>query len=303
MTTIYDILDQLRHVAKNKREQGELFERLMLAFLRTDPQYKQLFAHVWSWMEWPGRDGRVDTGIDLVAEEAGTGDIWAIQCKFHEPGHKIQKSDLDSFFTESGKYPFRKRMIIATAPMSKHAKEACEGQQIPVTILDMEALEKSPIDWEHFSWDRPEVLLPRKKKTLLPHQEAAIADVLAGFENHDRGKLIMACGTGKTFTALKLTEKLVPEGGLVLYLVPSIALLSQTLREWTAEAEIPLRSFAVCSDNKVGKGDSEDLRVSELAYPATTNAERLVSEIKNGLGKAVTVIFSTYQSIDVVSEA
>ncbi|MDA5111110.1 DEAD/DEAH box helicase family protein [Brevibacillus thermoruber] len=303
MITIYDILDQLRNVANSKREQGDLFERLMLAFLRNDPLYKQRFNRVWPWMEWPGRDGRVDTGIDLVAEEADTGDIWAIQCKFHEPGHRIQKSDLDSFFTESGKHPFRKRMIIVTAPMSKHAEEACDGQQIPVSILDMEALEKSPIDWRRFSWDRPEFLPPRAKKALRPHQEAAIADVMAGFEKLDRGKLIMACGTGKTFTALKLTEKLVSAGGLVLFLVPSIALLSQTLREWTAEAEIPLRSFAVCSDKKVGKGDSEDLRVSDLAYPATTNAERLVAEIKKGLGKEITVIYSTYQSIDVVSEA
>jgi len=151
MTTIYNILDQLRHVAKNKTEQGDLFERLMVTFLRTDPQYKQLFARVWRWMDWPGRNGRVDTGIDLVAEETGTGDIWAIQCKFHERGHKIQKSDLDSFFTESGKHPFRKRMIITTAPLSKHAEEACQGQQIPVTILDMEALEKSPVDWGRFS--------------------------------------------------------------------------------------------------------------------------------------------------------
>lgn len=303
MTTIYDILDQLRHVAKNKTEQGDLFERLMVSFLRNDPQYKQLFANVWRWMDWPGRDGRVDTGIDLVAEETGTGEIWAIQCKFHDRRYRIQKSDLDSFFTESGKHPFCKRMIITTAPMSKHAEEACHNQQIPVSILDMEALEKSPIDWSRFSWVRPEVLPPRNKKKLLPHQKAAIDDVIAGFKNHDRGKLIMACGTGKTFTALKLTEKLVPENGLVLFLVPSISLLSQTLREWTAEAEFPLRSFAVCSDSKVGKKDGEDLRVSDLAYPATTNPERLMTEIKNGLGQAVTVIFSTYQSIDVVSKA
>lgn len=304
MTTIYDILTQLRQVARNTREQGDLFERLMASFLRIDPQYKQLFSQVWRWMDWPDRDGRVDTGIDLVAEEAGTGEIWAIQCKFYEPGHKIQKGELDSFFTESGKNPFRKRMIIATAPMSKHAENACHDQQIPVTILDMEALEKSPIDWSRFSWSSPEELRPRQKKTLRPHQEAAISDVIAGFETHDRGKLIMACGTGKTFTSLKLTERMVPTGGLVLFLVPSIALLSQTLREWTAESEIPLRSYAVCSDKKVGKKEGEDLQASDLAYPATTDPERLVSEVSKGLGNDVlTVIFSTYQSIDVVSEA
>lgn len=110
MASIHSILDQLKEIAKNQREKGDLFERLMVAFLRTDPQYKKLFANVWRWMEWPGRKGRIDTGIDLVAEEAYTGDIWAIQCKFHES--TIQKSDLDSFFTESGKHPFKKRIVL-----------------------------------------------------------------------------------------------------------------------------------------------------------------------------------------------
>ncbi|MGG3893465.1 DEAD/DEAH box helicase [Geobacillus stearothermophilus] len=303
MTTIYDVLEQLRSVARNKREQGDLFERLMVSYLRTEPHYKQLFSNVWRWMDWPGREGRTDTGIDLVAEESLTGDIWAIQCKFYDPDHKIQKSDLDSFFTESGKHPFRKRMIVVTAPMSKHAYEACHDQQIETTILDMDKLEQSTIDWGLFSWNRPDALPVREKKELREHQKEAIADVLEGFKQHDRGKLIMACGTGKTFTALKLTEKMVQEGGLVLFLVPSIALLSQTLREWTAEAEIPLRSFAVCSDTKVGKGDGEDLRVSDLAYPATTNAEILADQVSKGLGKETTVIFSTYQSIDVICNA
>ncbi|ABO68149.1 DEAD/DEAH box helicase [Geobacillus thermodenitrificans] len=303
MTTIYDVLEQLRNVARNKREQGELFERLMVSYLRTEPHYKQLFSNVWRWMDWPGREGRTDTGIDLVAEESLTGDIWAIQCKFYDPDHKIQKSDLDSFFTESGKHPFRKRMIVVTAPMSKHAYEACHDQQIETTILDMDKLEQSTIDWGLFSWNRPDALPVREKKELREHQKEAIADVLEGFKQHDRGKLIMACGTGKTFTALKLTEKMVDRGGLVLFLVPSIALLSQTLREWTAEAEIPLRAFAVCSDTKVGKGDSEDLRVTDLAYPATTNAETLANQVNKELGKKTTVIFSTYQSIDVICNA
>ncbi|WP_067937020.1 DEAD/DEAH box helicase [Alicyclobacillus kakegawensis] len=303
MAAIYDVLNQLRRIARTTREQGDIFERLMKAFLQQDPQYKQLFSRVWRWMEWPGRNGRVDTGIDLVAEEAITGNIWAIQCKFYDSGHKIQKSDLDSFFTESGKHPFRRRMIIATAPLSKHALDACRDQQIPVQILDIGELEHSPFDWSQFSWDKPETLPKRDRKALRPHQRAAIEDVIAGFRKHDRGKLVMACGTGKTFTALKLTERFVPRDGLVLFLVPSIALLSQSLREWTSESEISLRCFAVCSDVKVGRGEGEDLRVSELAYPATTNAELLAQEVNKGLGQVITVIFSTYQSSDVISKA
>ncbi len=253
-------------------------------------------------MDWPGRAGRVDTGIDLVAEEAGSGDIWAIQCKFYGPHHRVQKADLDSFFTASGKHPFRKRMVIATAPFSKHAEDACSDQQIPVSILDLGALEQSPIDWERFSWSQPETLVSRAKKQLRRYQTDAISDVLAGFQTYDRGRLIMACGTGKTFTSLRLMEKMVPTGRLVLFLVPSISLLSQTLREWTAEAEVPIRSFAVCSDRKVGRNE-EDMRASDLAYPATTNARDLVAQVATGAKDAVTVIFSTYQSIDVVGEA
>jgi predicted helicase len=149
----------------------------------------------------------------LVAEEAGSGDIWAIQCKFYAPHHRVQKADLDSFFTESGKHPFRKRMVIATAPFSKHAEDACRDQQIPVSILDLSALEQSPIDWEQFSWSQPERLVSRAKKQLRRYQQDAILDVLAGFQAYDRGKLIMACGTGKTFGRSFYVEQIV-EGTL-----------------------------------------------------------------------------------------
>ncbi len=304
-TTIYDILTQLRTGYHSERAKGDLFERLMLAFLKTDPQYQARYAHVWKWMDWPGRDGKADSGIDLVAEDAETGELCAIQCKFYEAGHKIQKPDVDSFLSESGKQPFRQRMIITTAPLGNRAEEALRNQQIPVETLDLDVLERSPIDWQRFSWDQPESLPSRNPKVARPHQVAAIKDVKAGFETVDRGKLIMACGTGKTFTALKLVEEMVPAGGYVLFLVPSISLLSQSLREWTAESGIPMRSFAVCSDAKVGKNeDSEDLKVSDLAYPATTNATALTAEVtRNRNSAAVTVIFSTYQSIEVVIEA
>ena len=111
----------------------------------------------------------------------------------------------------------------------------------------------------------------------------------------------MACGTGKTFTALKIAEKLTPENGTVLFLVPSISLLSQTLREWTAETERPFHSFAVCSDSKVGKkSDNEDISVHDLAFPATTDTRKLVKQVQAfARQKSFTAIFSTYQSIDV----
>ncbi len=161
------------------------------------------------------------------------------------------------------------------------------------------------MDWSQFSLNRPQDIKLKPKKALRPHQKTALEKVESGFQTADRGKLIMACGTGKTFTSLKIAEHLTPDQGTVLFLVPSISLLSQTLREWTAETERPFHSFAVCSDSKVGKKtDNEDISVHDLAFPATTDTQKLVKQIqgfKNN--KAFTVIFSTYQSIGVVAQA
>jgi len=175
-----------------------------------------------------------------------------------------------------------------------------------VQRLRVQDLDDSSIDWAQFSLNEPSELTKKAAKRPFPHQELDISKVVAGFETADRGKLIMACGTGKTFTSLKLVETIVPRGGTVLFLVPSISLLSQTLKEWTIESAIPLRSFAVCSDVSVGKRDNdEDIPVTDLAYPATTNTTKLVAKFSEipADSDGITVVFSTYQSIDVVAKA
>ncbi|MGH2514475.1 MAG: DEAD/DEAH box helicase family protein, partial [Ktedonobacterales bacterium] len=230
----------------------------------------------------------------------------AIQCKFFAPSHTLRKEDIDSFFTASGKSPFTSRIIVSTTDKwSRHAEEAIESQQIPVTRLRVQDLEESVIDWSQFSLDHPEFLQRRDKKHLRPHQRIALKRAITGFATVDRGKLIMACGTGKTLTALKIAEELVPADGYVLFLAPSISLLSQTLREWTAEANTPLRCYVVCSDTTVGKRKhDEDMRVQDLAYPATTNARKLVEHVSiPPADTRLTVIFSTYQSIQVLHDA
>jgi len=304
MTTILDILAELRAEATDERDKGDRFERLMAAYLRTDPLYADRFSEVWMWADWPGRDG-ADTGIDLVAEER-TGGLCAIQCKFYDPTHTLEKSDIDSFFTASGKHGFTSRMVVSTTDhWTKHAEEALENQQVPVTRLRVQDLDTSPVDWSKFRIERPEIQVRRKQKQLRPHQEKARDDVLAGLAALDRGKLIMACGTGKTFTALKIAEAQVPSGGSVLFLVPSISLVSQSLKEWSAEAGTPLSIFAVCSDTKVGKRtENEDIGVYDLAFPATTTPEVLVRQVTSAqAGTGITVVFSTYQSIGVIAEA
>ncbi|MFC2050434.1 DEAD/DEAH box helicase family protein [Chloroflexota bacterium] len=308
-TTIHTILEEFRQAATSKRDLGDRFERLIANYLVTDPLYKEKYSDVWLWMEWPGRGKQQDTGIDLVAQERYTGEYCAVQCKFFDPSYTLQKGDIDSFFTASGKAPFASRIIVSTTDKwGIHAEDALRNQRIPVTRLRVQDLEDSPVDWSQFSLTRPQDIKLKAKKKLLPHQTIALAKVFDGFKAADRGKLIMACGTGKTFVSLKIAEQLTSansQNTYILFLVPSISLISQALREWTAEAEISFRNFVVCSDIKVGKkSETEDISIHELAYPATTNARDLALQIKIlGGQRKMTVIFSTYQSIKVVSDA
>jgi predicted helicase len=313
VTSIHDILDQLRSVAYDERDKGARFEQLMRAYLKTEPQYYELYDEVWLWSDYPRRNGRTDTGIDLVARARATGEYTAIQCKFFDPSTHVTKPMLDSFLSASGKFTddstpeFAARLVISTSDSwGKNAEEAVENQNPPVSRLRVQDLDESSIDWSQFSLQRPGELTKKPHKKPFPHQEKAIENVLNGFQDADRGKLIMACGTGKTYTSLNIVERMVPAGGTVLFLVPSIALLSQTLKEWTIEASRPLRSFAVCSDVSVGKRKTEeDTPVVDLAYPATTNPARLVAKFNVSPDDAatITVVFSTYQSIDVVAQA
>lgn len=309
-STIHTILEELREAATSNRGLGDSFERLMCAYFRTDPIYKDKFSNVWLWHEWPGRGNRVDTGIDLVAQDRATGDYWAIQCKFYLPTHVLDKGDIDSFFTASGTSSFKGRIIVSTTDRwTQHAEDALKDQQIPVSRIRVQDLDESPIDWSQFSLNRPQDLKLKPPKKLRTHQTEALQYVMEGFKTHDRGKLIMACGTGKTFTALKIAEQFASTGkATVLFLVPSISLLAQSLREWTAEAAVPLHSIPVCSDTKVSKNkrraDIDDITIEELAFPATTDAQtiaNLAKAIPNQ--RTLTVIFSTYQSIQAISDA
>ncbi|MCS6267047.1 MAG: DEAD/DEAH box helicase [Vampirovibrio sp.] len=308
--TLQGLLATLRQEKTSNREMGDKFERLMMGYFNTDPLYKELFSDLWMWSEWEGRTGQ-DVGIDLVAQERNTGDYWAIQCKFFEPTHTISKSDIDSFFTASGKDPFVKRMIVSTTDKwGSNAEEALKNQTIPVQRLGIADLENSLIDWSKFSFQHLDKMSLKPKKELRPHQQEAIEKVAEGFKTADRGKLIMACGTGKTFTALKTVERLAPTNGTVLFLVPSLSLLSQTLTEWVAETKTPFHAFAVCSDTHVGKRtkaktDNEDMSIHDLCYPATTNADNLIRQYKRVLAykPQLTIVFSTYQSIEAVANA
>ncbi|MCU6479798.1 DEAD/DEAH box helicase [Arthrobacter sp. A2-55] len=303
--TFEDVLDRLYFTAIDQKDKGSKFERLVKRYLQLEPKYADQFSDVWMWQEYPGRDGKVDTGIDLVARDRYTGELTAIQCKFYDPMSTLQKAQIDSFFTAAGKTDFSYGMVVSTTDhWSKHAEDALEGQSKGMTRLRLKDLAESTIDWSQFDVDVPEQMRKLDRKEPRKYQREAIDDVKAGFQTGDRGKLIMACGTGKTYTSLKIVEEQVPIGGAVLFLVPSIALLQQTLNEWTAQATVPIRALAVCSDTKVGRKENEDVSVHDLAFPATTDPVKLLNRARISTGQeAVTVVFSTYQSIDVIAQA
>ncbi|SFA60874.1 DEAD/DEAH box helicase [Metapseudomonas otitidis] len=310
MSALSALLNAYRSASVTEREKGTYFEELTCTYLRNEATYKDLYDKVWTYAEWAKEQGLSgkDTGIDLVARTRGTGEFHAIQCKLYAEDYRVQKKDIDSFFTASGKAPFSHRLIVTTTNnWSEHAEDALQGQQPPVSKIDLQALEDSQIDWAKYQ--PKQAIALKAKKQLREHQQSALNAVAAGLKEAERGKLIMACGTGKTFTGLKIAERLAGKGKRVLFLVPSLSLLSQTLTEWTQESEIPLHSFAVCSDSDVGKrrkaeDDAVQVFTHELRYPATTKADRLAAEMqKRHDDEHMSVVFSTYHSIDVISRA
>lgn len=302
--SVTGVIDEIIAISANTADQGGRFERLMKHAFQTDRTYRERFSNVWLWNRWPDRQS-ADRGIDLVAEHRDGSGFTAIQCKCFAPGSQLSKHNIDSFFTESGKPPFTDRIIVATTDnWTTNAEESLREQYIPVTRLGIDELDAMTVDWTTVDINNPEGLREVERHKLRPHQVPAVENVLAGFGEYDRGKLIMACGTGKTFTALKIAERLAGPGKSVLFLAPSIALVSQTLKEWTAQTEVPLRPFAVCSDPTTGALDEgENATPFDLAIPPSTSVQALhgggVHELPDD---KMTVVFSTYQSIDVVAD-
>lgn len=306
------LLAEIEAATLTKRDKGTRFETLIKDWLTKDPTYSDLFTKVQTFKEWAREHSDLvpnarDIGVDLVGTNADDGMFSAIQCKFYSRDAKVAKSEVDSFVAASGTNFFTKRFLVATnESWSSNVETQLNQLAVPVTLIPRQLLAASRIDWNAYRSFGKVVM--QAKREPRPYQKEAIKAVEAGFKKNNRGKLIMACGTGKTFTSMKISESLVGEGGFMMFLVPSLALLSQTLTDWKQQCAFPIHAFAVCSDASTGKMDNEDVSSltarSELAYPATTDAKSLAEKVKEALQRpGMTVIFSTYQSIGVVSEA
>ena len=316
------ILTKYRKYSFSERDKGDRFERLIQAYLKTDPKYAYLFKKVWLWNEFPGRGdlGGGDTGIDLVALTFD-GDYWAIQCKCFQESAIIDKPAVDSFLSTSSREfknenlqttSFSQRLWISTTnKWGTNATEAIKNQSPPVSRLNLYDLQESAVDWEKLDEGIYGEASRTPKKTLKPHQKDALEKAHEYYKTSDRGKLIMACGTGKTFNSLRIAEHETNGKGLILFLVPSIALLGQTLREWSSDANEPINAICICSDSEVSRKkskneDSDSFSIVDLALPASTDVNSILRQFKHIKATGhpgLTVVFSTYQSIAVISRA
>ena len=313
--TFDNLVSQINGLAETQRDRGTYFEYLARAYFQNEPTYQNEFNNVWMLADVPAVFGipKADIGVDLVAEKF-TGELVAIQAKFYN--HAIQKANIDSFLSELGKDYYESGIIVAsTDKWGKNAENALSDRS-DVIRIGLSDLRNSRIDWTKFSFDRPEEVTVKAKKKLRYYQREVIKSALEHFKEDDRGQLIMAPGTGKTFTSLKVAEAMAKEAEqeqyTVLYLVPSIQLLTQTLRGWNNDTELTMSSMAVTSDRNASRGtvkqDESNLTIkaSDIGYPATTSAEKVVEnyqELMEYPKKEMLVVFGTYQSIDVLGEA
>ncbi|SIS53337.1 DEAD/DEAH box helicase [Phaeovulum vinaykumarii] len=305
---LQDLLNAYRESSRSEREKGDYFERLIRVFLENDDIQKQYYSKVVPFGEWAAeqRWRGSDTGIDLVATMADGSGYAAIQCKFYAPNYSIQKPDIDSFISAASNDLFTRLIIADTTrkELGKNAQETLNNVSKDWNRISINDLEASRIDWSQFIRTGNISLAP--KKQLRDDQREALETISEGLSSADRGKMIMACGTGKTFTSLRIAEHLAGKGKLVLFMVPSLALMSQTVREWKNDCHEDFTAFSACSDKKVGRNedaDSLDLNVHDLAFPATTDPDRLARQVQDAPPDQMTVVFSTYHSIDVLTRA
>lgn len=314
--TFKDILARFRNESVTEHDKGAKFEKLIKRWFLTDPEYANVLDKVWLWEEFPGKEsmGGVDLGIDLVAK-TDEGKFWAIQCKCYQDDAVISKKMVDSFIANANRQFVDDEMhtnrfdklfwVSTTSHWGKNAQESIKHQAIQFVPIYTNRLQESSVNWKDLVEGKlgKEALL--EGKTMRPHQIEALTKAHEYFKNYDRGKMIMACGTGKTYTSLKIVENETKGKGLVLYMVPSIALLSQGLESWAEDSQYKLKPVCICSDARASKyADDDENNLLDMTFPASTDVDTIVKRLKFYQDKGdFIVVFSTYQSIDVVSKA
>ncbi|MDR0697421.1 MAG: DEAD/DEAH box helicase family protein [Christensenellaceae bacterium] len=323
--TANDAFEKIRALYKNTALQGAAFEEFLILYMITDPQYRSVIDSIKKWQDWQEElefDSCKDLGIDVIAKTK-TGDYWAIQCKFYNPTALIDKSDVSKFITQATKR-FRVNgveknfslavFVTTTNNFTDNAITSLLHQSTPAIKITLSNFEGSQVNWDKLLKGitgedaRPIIYQP------FDYQQMAINTAIEYYKTHTRGKLTMACGTGKTLVSLHIAQILATDTKLVLFCVPSISLVAQILREWSNQSKYGKLNFiCVCSDSNVSRAkhktnitddNDEPLYTTlDLAYPASTNAENVINNYNKACKNEITAIFATYQSIDVITKA
>ena len=310
MQSVFDALDPIVNSSVSEREKGAKYEAACVWFLRNDPYWSQKFDKVGTieqalkWQDCPIHDTQ-DTGIDLVALDGANDEWWAIQCKCYDGEKTLPKGICDSFFARAlGDPSISQYMVMTSAKRpGKHLEKQIENTG--AMLVDTAKMEASRLDWSPFVYGVESI--ERETYDPRPHQREAIEGIESAFAENDRCKAIMACGTGKTLMSLRLAEDYLNGSGLVLFCAPSISLVGQSMREWLSQSRAKLSPLVVCSDSKASRQeDAIPMTLASFEYPATTHPDRLMehyaaSRRRNPDG--LVVVFSTYQSIDVIHQA
>ncbi len=310
--SVYTVIDYIGEHAKSTAERGSWWERAVMFYLRHDPEMRQIMGEVTLWEDAPTNDGH-DTGIDIVCEydaaasqaSADGRKYWAVQCKNYDAAHKMDYKELSTFWAKAvADERYAGYVVVSASDFTQTALDYAE--QTGTLMITPEKMDESSVNWNAFvSQSGPE---NRPTFDLREHQQNAVDAINRTLEDRDRCKAILACGTGKTLMSLRLAEGRCPSG-TVLFCAPSIALVSQAMREWTNQARVDLRSLVVCSDSKASRvADYDDIidALADLAFPASTDVSHLLSHYRYVRSKApnsMVVVFTTYQSMQVIADA
>ena len=279
-------------------KRGRQFEHFVKWFLKNDPEWATQVDEVWLWSDYPGQWGR-DCGIDLVFKDKNDG-TWAVQAKCYSSNYEITKSDVDKFLSESNRKEINHRLLIATTDhIGANARRVLDGQEKSVVRYHLTHFENAAVEYPD-SIERLSIGKRKPPPEPRVYQIEAIENVISGYRAADRGQLVMACGTGKTFVCLWVKERLKAKRTLVL--VPSLGLLSQILNEWTFAAREQFDALCVCSDQTVNRREEDEAisLVSDLPFPVSSDVTEIAHFLTRNKDQ---VIFSTYQSSPLIAQA
>ncbi|MCX5734392.1 MAG: Helicase associated domain protein [candidate division NC10 bacterium] len=283
----------------SERERGKAFEVFAEAYLATQAVIQA--EEVWPFAVTPPsiREelhlGSADLGVDGIVR-ARLGELQAYQVKFRSARPSLTWTELSTFLGLADYVP--RRILFTNCDDIAEVLEERRGFYC-IRGSDLDRLEADDFA-VLLGWLRHRPIAP-PKKTPRPDQREAIAAICDGLRKDDRVTAVMACGTGKTLVQLWSAERL--GSRRILVLVPSLALLRQTLHVWLRETSWPDLSYlAVCSDPTV-KPDDDPLivRQGDLDFPVTTDSEtvrRFLAERPEG----VQIVFSTYHSAPEVAK-